>query len=89
MEAEFFFAYLASDHVRREIDRFSNGVAQPNLSLASLKKFVIQLPPRDVQERFVLRLQKIHLQYEHAVKALEKSQFLFASLQQRAFKGDL
>ena len=89
VEAEFFFAYLASDHVRREIDRFSNGVAQPNLSLASLKKFVIQLPPRDVQERFVLRLQKIHLQYEHAVKALEKSQFLFASLQQRAFKGDL
>lgn len=50
--------YLGSKLCAREIDKFENGAAQPNLSGRDLKKFKIPLPPLKEQKRIAAILDK-------------------------------
>jgi type I restriction enzyme, S subunit len=53
----FVLAYFKSHLCAEMIARYANGAAQPNLSAASLAKFVIPLPPLVDQQRIAKRLE--------------------------------
>lgn len=70
----------------RELGRGGN---QENLNLQLLGGFEVLLPPLEIQERFADVARKIEAQKQTMQRAAEKTEALFASLQQRAFSGKL
>lgn len=62
---------------------------QPNLNISIMKNFELIIPPVREQEKFEKILQTILTQKAIAQKSLEKSEALFNSLLQKAFKGEL
>jgi type I restriction enzyme S subunit len=63
--------------------------AQKNINLAILKDLDFPLPPIDLQNQFAERVAIIEEQKAIAQKSIEKSESLFNSLLQKAFKGEL
>ncbi|WP_052826042.1 restriction endonuclease subunit S [Neotamlana nanhaiensis] len=62
---------------------------QPNLNTKIMGDYEIILPPIKIQKKFVDSLKLIYEQKQQAQTALQKSEALFNSLLQRAFKGEL
>lgn len=58
IDLHFLKHYLVSSLCEREIDRFANGAAQPNLAARDLKKFQIPIPPIQEQIRIASILDK-------------------------------
>lgn len=74
------------------IKTFANmgsGSAIKNLLLSEMRRFKIILPNLELQNLFAERVVVIEAQKQQAQLALAKSEELFASLLQRAFKGEL
>jgi type I restriction enzyme S subunit len=65
------------------------GIDKRQLNKDHLENFPIISPPRDLQEKFVEQLKLITKQKELAQQGLKKSDDLFNSLLQKAFKGGL
>jgi type I restriction enzyme S subunit len=68
---------------------FGIGGAQQFLSLSNIKSIMILNPPLELQNQFAERVVVIEEQKAIAQKSLEKSENLFNSLLQKAFKGEL
>ncbi len=76
--------------VRRQIEagaRTTNGTYKVNQK--TLGSVLIPLPPMVLQRKFADRAQRINAQKELVQRALVMDDELFASLQERAFKGEL
>ena len=58
LDHDFLKNYLRSSLCEKEIERFENGAAQPNLSAKDLKEFEIPLPPLAEQQRISTILDK-------------------------------
>ena len=74
------------------LDVFANkgsGSAIKNLLLSEMRKFKIILPPTELQNQFAERVALIEQQKQQAQESLQKSEDLFNSLLQKAFKGEL
>jgi len=67
----------------------SIGGAQQFLSLQEIRNLKVQIPPISLQTLFATRMQLIEAQKQQALTALHKSEILFNSLLQKAFKGEL
>lgn len=65
------------------------GQVQKHLNVKQLSEAEIPLPPLDLQNRFAQIAEKIETQKQTMQRAAEKTETLFASLQQRAFSGKL
>ena len=63
--------------------------AQKNINLKILRELEIPLPPIELQNKFGERVRLIEEQKQQAQVTLKKSEDLFNSLLQRAFKGEL
>lgn len=63
--------------------------AQKNINLKILRELEVSLPPIELQNLFEKRLIEIEKQKKLAQQSLQKSEDLFNSLLQRAFKGEL
>jgi len=74
---------------RHQADRLARGVAQKTLNLRELKSFNIFLPPLREQHRFATIVKSIEQQKSRQRTHLAELDTLFASLQQRAFNGEL
>ncbi|MGJ5003080.1 restriction endonuclease subunit S [Bradyrhizobium sp. HKCCYLRH2060] len=80
---------LEMPEVKRQADREARGVAQKTVTLESLKKIVIPLPPIRIQEQFEERIGLVERLNERLFATLASDDSLFQSLQQRAFRGRL
>ena len=80
---------MVNPAVKRQADKAIKGIGVPDLHLNMIKKFRIPLPPITLQNQFAERIQAIEAQKQQAKASLEKSETLFNSLLQRAFKGEL
>lgn len=65
------------------------GGAQPNLSQAILRGLDVPLPPDEAQEAFARQVAAIEAQRRRVRTAIADFDTLFASLQHRAFRGEL
>ena len=89
-EADFVSAYLGSPHGVRVRQRLAKAaVNQANISASVMREIPIAMPPASVQSSFAERLRRLREQRDFAVRADSEVQRLFASLQSRAFSGDL
>lgn len=81
--------YLRTDYMQSVMKRSSNTSSQSNLFTGPIKKLPIFLPPFEIQNQFAQRVAVIEAQKQQAQLELAKSEELFQSLLQQAFKGEL
>ncbi len=93
VEAEpvFFHALLSTPAIRRRISRLSSGTggSMKNVSKAKLETMPIPSVATDLQRAFVERARQVAYQGELMLAASAADSSLFASLQSRAFRGEL
>jgi type I restriction enzyme S subunit len=88
-DLRFLWVWLGSSEFRSQITRRVTGSAQQNFGPSHLKSLIITLPPLPVQERFATQVEAIG-----QLRSLQQIQrddldALFASVQYRAFRGEL
>lgn len=64
-------------------------IGMANINAKELCKIRLPLPPRDLQDEFAERLEKIEMRRSIFEVAFSNKNALFSSLQNRAFRGDL
>ena len=72
-----------------ELRNMGRGGNQPNLNVGIVKNYEIINPKMYMQNQFAQRIQAIQEQKAQAQQALAKSEYLFNSLLQKAFSGEL
>lgn len=87
----YFHALMMSPRKRSAVRDLSSGSAasMPNISKARLATLPLEVPPLDLQRQFAARVEYINAQREVVRRALAADDELFASLQSRAFRGEL
>lgn len=83
------FLLKALNSITRYFRETAPDGTQPNLNIAIMSKFEIILPPIELQNKFERMLFVIEAQKAQAQQSLQKSEELFNSLLQKAFKGEL
>jgi type I restriction enzyme, S subunit len=87
----FLHKLLINPSKRREIQKLASGAASsmPNISKAKLYSVLIEVPPLSLQQEFAQRIKAIEHQKSQHRESLAQLDKLFASLQHRAFRGEL
>ena len=83
----FLFQFLKQSYHRLRGE--SRGGNQENLNMGIVRRFPIPFPPLDLQQRFAAIAESIEQQKASQRAHLVELDTLFASLQSRAFRGDL
>ena len=91
MKPAFLWQLLIQPKQRQVIQRFAGGSAgsMPNISKAKLKTLKLIKPPLDLQHHFAAIAESVECQKARQRAHLAELDTLFASLQSRAFRGDL
>lgn len=86
----FLLPMLSSQHLKNQILNSSkDAVNQSSINQKDVNSYSIPLPPITLQNKFADRVNEIEKQKALAEQSLKKSDDLFNSLLQRAFKGEL
>ena len=80
---------LASPTLKATMVSQANSSAQANLFQNQIKRLPMVVPPLDLQDKFADRIDAVHAQRSLVVAALAAGDKLFASIQSRAFRGEL
>jgi type I restriction enzyme, S subunit len=75
--------------MKRQLVAMGAGGAQPNISQTIIRDLQVPAPPIEVQHAYAMRVDAVALQGAQSVKGAATLDLLFASLQQRAFRGEL
>lgn len=78
-----------SRDVERQIDLISGGAIMQGINVGKLKQIKVILPPLRLQKVYMERIKAVTTQTSFMKKHLEGQNSLFASLQHRAFCGEL
>jgi len=90
MRNDFFIFHFTHKNFREKYFDANRGAGIPNFPpMSDFKKFPFISPSIELQNQFAERVQMIATQKQQAQEALAKSEELFQSLLQRAFKGEL
>lgn len=82
-------SFLLHPDVRLQLGLRERGAMLPGLNMQLIKELVVPLPPRCIQEAFVEKLRALDRLRTALRESLAKLDVLFASLQHRAFRGEL
>jgi type I restriction enzyme S subunit len=80
---------VRSNFVYRQAVKVNSGSTVGHVNVKDIKKFKIIIPLLELQNQFAERVAIIEQQKALAQDSLEKSEELFNSLLQKAFKGEL
>ncbi len=85
-----FLCYLMdSPFMLKQAHRGVRAIGVPDLGLGEIKQFNIILPPRELQRSFEDRIFQLHSIKSINLRCLSQIDCYFASLQHRAFRGEL
>ena len=86
----YFLLYLLlNKSILNKIIEINSGSAQPMITQNSMNEYQFINPPLELQNQFAERVAMIEAQKQQAQLELAKSEKLFQSLLQKAFKGEL
>lgn len=85
----FLNATLGTGAVKKQADRRIKGIGVPDLHLDQIQSFRIPLPPMSEQREFARRVNAVEKLKTTQRASLARMDELFASLQHRAFRGEL
>jgi type I restriction enzyme, S subunit len=89
-DPEYLGAFMNTPQIKKYLqNKCNNIVGMANINAKKFQKIPIPLPPLDLQQRFAEIVSSVEEQKAKMRKHLEQLDDLFASLQQRAFRGDL
>jgi type I restriction enzyme S subunit len=71
------------------MERHTKGVAVRGINLGDIKKMPIIVPPRREQDQFAAKADAVDTVMAAQRRSLAELDALFASLQDRAFRGEL
>jgi type I restriction enzyme S subunit len=80
---------LNSSYCYTQSQRYTHGIANRDLGLKRMVKIKMYLPPLDLQRRFATIVESVEQQKARLRAHLAELDTLFASLQHRAFNGEL
>ena len=80
---------FSSESMKRLLEGLSQGVTMPNLNRTMIEGLKVELPPLNLQHRFATIVESVAQQKTSQRAHLAELDTLFASLQSRAFRGDL
>ena len=89
IDSLFIFHLMNAASIRARIQKDSTGTKVKHTSPKKIATINIGAPPLDLQQRFAEIVSSVEEQKAKMRKHLEQLDDLFASLQQRAFRGDL
>lgn len=89
IDSEFLREMLASPPLRQQANRAARGAAQKTVNLADIKNFVVFWPSMSQQHEFSRHLAVVGKLRALNWTSLQHLEILFASLQHRAFRGEL
>lgn len=84
-----FFVHRWFSTVKRRLENIAPAVAQKNINLKILRELPVIKPPSQLIEEYYAKERQIRAKCVLVGRAAEQSQTLFASLQHRAFRGEL
>ena len=82
-------AYLSTDFVQRYFTNELRTVRQPTLNIKQLSETTVVLPPIGLQREFARRVAAVERLKAAQRASLAEMDALFASLQHRAFRGEI
>ena len=85
----FLVGTLSSEPMKHHLERLSQGVTMPNLNRRIVEGLKVALPPLDLQHHYATIAESVEQQQTRQRAHLAELDTLFASLQSRAFRGDL
>jgi len=86
---DFLLGMLRSDFYQHYLWKLAWGAAQPNVSGGQLQSAIVPLPPLPLQNEFASRIETVERLASSNRVSLAQFDALFASLQDRAFRGEL
>ena len=89
IDQEFLVAQLSSEWVQEQVRAGTKGIAIRHLHLVDFKRLKLLLPPLSLQQEFARRVEAIERLKATHRESLAHLDTLFASLQHRAFRGEL
>ena len=89
IDPEFLLTMMNSPFVKSQADLLVNGVAQKTLNLKELQTIEIIIPEKEIQGRFVSILHRYEALRKQQKESERQAEYLFQSLLQRAFQGEL
>jgi type I restriction enzyme S subunit len=85
----FLLSFLRASATQRWIQQQVKGATFREITLSRLRDLPVQLPPLDLQREFAARVRLVHKLKSRATAHLGTLDALFASLEDRAFRGEL
>ena len=89
LDPKFLLNLLLHDLAPERLSRLIAGSTSKHLNVKELRKLPVLLPPLDIQHRFAAIVESVEHQKTSQRAHLAEVDTLFASLQSRAFQGDL
>jgi type I restriction enzyme S subunit len=89
VEPNYFYALLGTNAVYAEFARRAPGATVKNLNIDLVRGVTVPVPPLSMQERFATITTSIEGWASIFDRSLTEFHALFASLQHRAFRGEL
>ena len=86
---DFIVAMINSPSILRMAEMDMHGQTRTRVSMGQIAKWKVPIPPIELQKKFALQLETLESQRIVLDRNISKSEDLFNSLLQRAFKGEL